>query len=277
MDRWRRSGLGDNLSLWKTAARGRARPNVSASALGISPTDTMNMPQQNWTGSATDFVRQALLDDPAADYESIKKRGEALGLLIPPIIYGRIRKTMPRPPAREAGEAPALGAPAESRDRSPAGGAEAARPVPDARQETKNIKKTKSPALDYALQELQKNPAAAYRDLKAHCDQQGWNLPPILFGRAKVLLGLVPTKPRKRKPTSPRPSPAAPAETRQPSRSPRALRQVASADAKAFQEKLADMQNLDQLIAAVRELDAERKRLRDLLERIVDMIDEELG
>jgi hypothetical protein len=37
------------------------------------------------------------------------------------------------------------------------------------------------------------------------------------------------------------------------------------------------VRNLEQLVAVVKELDAERRRLRELLERIVAMIDETLG
>lgn len=203
----------------------------------------MNTPQRSWSGTAADFVRQSLQANPDLDYAAIKSEASAHGLSVPPIVYGRIRKEMPAP-ARAAAPPPTDAAPV------------AAKP-------------SKSPALDYAMRELRQRPDATFRELKAHCDAQGWRLPPILYGRAKALLGLVPMKPR----TSKKQKEAAAASAAAANRPPMRLRQVESVDAATFTQKLEGIRNLDQLVATVREIDAERRRLRDLLERIVDMID----
>lgn len=208
----------------------------------------MNTPQRSWSGTAADFVRQSLQANPDMDYAAIKSEASAHGLSVPPIVYGRIRKEMPSP-ARAAAAAAAARAPAEA--------------APAAR------KPSKSPALDYAMRELRQRPDATFRELKEYCDAQGWRLPPILYGRAKALLGLVPMKPR----TSKKQKAAAAAAAATESKPPMRLRQVESVDAATFARKLDDIRSLDQLVATVREIDAERRRLRDLLERIVDMID----
>jgi len=44
-----------------------------------------------------------------------------------------------------------------------------------------------------------------------------------------------------------------------------------------FSKKLEEVRNLEQLVAIVKDLDAERRRLRSVLERAVAMIDEALG
>jgi hypothetical protein len=209
----------------------------------------MNMPQSSWSGTAADFVRKALTENPELDYAAIRSQASALGLSVPPIVYGRLRKELPAPTRSQP--APQVAAPAA-----------AAAP-----------KASKSPALDYAMQELRLRPEASFQELKAHCVAQGWNLPPILYGRAKALLGLVPMKPR----TSKKQKAAAAASAIAAVSPPMRLRQVESVAAAAFTQKLDDIRSLDQLVAAVRDIDAERRRLRELLERIVEMIDEALG
>ena len=58
---------------------------------------------------------------------------------------------------------------------------------------------------------------------------------------------------------------------------PRTLKQVESVAADRFQQKLDDVRNVEQLVAIVKQLDGERRRLRDLLEEIAARIDEALG
>jgi hypothetical protein len=125
-----------------------------------------------------------------------------------------------------------------------------------------------SAAFDFLVQELRREPHATYAELRDRCTAKGWKVAPIMYGRAKAVLGLVPVKPRgtgKKAIAA-----AAPAL-------PRTLKQVESVAADRFSKQLEDVRNLDQLVAVVRELDAERRRLRELLDRIVGMIDEALG
>jgi hypothetical protein len=129
-------------------------------------------------------------------------------------------------------------------------------------------RKKGSPAFDYLLQQLRSDPNIIYADLRARCALAGFTIAPIMYGRAKAVLGLVPVKPRKKKGDVARPAPTG---------APMQFRQVESVAADRFAKKLDDVRTLDGLISAVKELDGERRRLRDLLERVVTMIDEALG
>ena len=259
----------------------------------------MNMPQSSWSGTAADFVRHILGEHPEFDYNAVKDRASAHGLTVPPIVYGRVRKEIPPPAAGVIAAGAHMTAADDARsevserdlpdddlpDAEPphaegpdgddeASGDEDLAPAPTEAAATPAplpFKTSKSPALDYAMRELTRRPDATYQELKAHCDQNGWRLPPILYGRAKALLGQVPVKPR----TTKRQREAAAASSA-PAPALR-LRQVESVDAAAFSAKLDNIRNLDQLVATVREIDAERRRLRDLLEKVVEMIDEALG
>ena len=51
-------------------------------------------------------------------------------------------------------------------------------------------KKTQSP-MDFLVSALKRNPEAVYADLKAKADEKKLPVYPIMFGRAKALLGLV--------------------------------------------------------------------------------------
>lgn len=56
--------------------------------------------------------------------------------------------------------------------------------------------KAPSPALEFLVDALKRNPKAAYADLKAKADEKKLTVYPVMFGRAKLLLGLVKAKPR---------------------------------------------------------------------------------
>jgi hypothetical protein len=55
------------------------------------------------------------------------------------------------------------------------------------------------------------------------------------------------------------------------------LRQVESVAADRFAKKLDEVRSVEQLVAIVKELDAERRRLRTVLEQIVTLIDDALA
>lgn len=126
-----------------------------------------------------------------------------------------------------------------------------------------------SPAFDYLLQLLRNEPNAIYADLRNRCAERGFNIAPIMYGRAKAVLGLVPVKPRGKK--------AAAAGTTPHKAAPLQLMQVESVAADRFAKQLENTQSLEQLMTVVRDLDAERKRLRAVLERVIDLLDEALG
>ncbi len=117
----------------------------------------------------------------------------------------------------------------------------------------------KGTAFAMAVETLRMSPDISYQDLRLRASMAGLQMPPIVYGRAKALLGLVPTKPRR-----PRVEP------------PRMLRQVDSADAAGRMPSLDGIRSLEQLVATVRALENERQRLRAALAAILDTVDEAL-
>jgi len=128
-------------------------------------------------------------------------------------------------------------------------------------------KRKGSPAFDYLLQQLRAEPHASYAELRGRCANLGYSIAPIMYGRAKAVLGLVPVKPRGKKNAMPA----------RPAGAPMQLRQVESVAADRFSKQLDEVRNLDQLMEVIKGLDGERKRLRETMERIIDMLDEALG
>ena len=51
--------------------------------------------------------------------------------------------------------------------------------------------KSQSPAMEFLVDALKRNPKAAYADLKAKADEKKLAVYPIMFGRAQAMLGLV--------------------------------------------------------------------------------------
>jgi hypothetical protein len=51
--------------------------------------------------------------------------------------------------------------------------------------------KPPSPAMEFLVDSLKKNPKAAYADIKAKADEKKLKLFPIMFGRAQLMLGIV--------------------------------------------------------------------------------------
>lgn len=255
--------------------------------------------------SPEELAIELLRADPSLDYTSVRER--AAGVPVQPIHYGRARKSLglpalldvratqapsPRTNPTAAG-ASATNAPESASQQSQGDSGQgddndevdppiAADPDFDdsAEDETYGApagqapgdivapRKKGSAAFDFLLQQLRSEPDIIYADLRARCELAGFKIAPIMYGRAKAVLGLVPVKPRSKKADAVRPTPTG---------TPMQFRQVESVAADRFTKKLDDVRNLEQLVNAVKELDAERRRLRDLLERVVTMIDEALG
>lgn len=125
-----------------------------------------------------------------------------------------------------------------------------------------------SPAFDYLVQLLRNEPNAIYANLRDRCAEKGFKIAPIMYGRAKAVLGLVPVRPRGKK---------ALAVPSIPTGVPMQLKQVESVAADRFTRQLDEVRSLEQLVAAVKDLDAERRRLRGALERAIALLDEALG
>lgn len=261
----------------------------------------MSMPESpRISGEA--FAVDRLRDDPDLDYGAIRKLAAAAGVSLAPIQYGRARRQLGLPPLRgprAAGAATRAASPTTKDDGTPAGmdddadddsdragsgsaddgsengGGGGSGDASDGAVDLVAPRRKGSPAFDFLLQALRREPHASYGELKRRADGEGHKIAPIMYGRAKAMLGLVPVKPRGQSKQAKAKAEAA--ATAAANAAPRVLRQVESVAADRFAQKLEEVRNVEQLVSIVKDLDAERRRLRMLLDRIVTMIDEALG
>ncbi len=129
-----------------------------------------------------------------------------------------------------------------------------------------------SPAMDFVISQLKKDPNTAYRDIKEAANKKGLAVYPIMYGRAKALLGLVEVSPRgsgkrarereAREAREARERSAAPLEA--PRRGPGRNRDSGSGDP------------LEAMIANVREVQEDRSRYREALQKIAQILDDVL-
>jgi hypothetical protein len=245
------------------------------------------------------FAVARLRENPDLDYAELRRLAAEAGIAIQPIQYGRARKQLAlpalaktsRPAAPATAMAPAAAARKHDDDAvagADAGDADADADATDTRaQDAGNAPATAagaprrrgSDAFDFLVSELRRDGSLAYGELRAACEQRGWKIAPIMYGRAKAVLGLVPVKPRGSGKAATATAAAAAAAASAPVRAalPRTLKQVESVAADRFQQQLDDVRNVEQLVAIVKQIDAERRRLRELLEDIAARIDEALG
>jgi hypothetical protein len=221
---------------------------------------TMTGPQR-LSGEA--FAIERLREDPNLDYAQLRALAAAAGIGMQPIQYGRARKSLGLPPLHAQARVAAPAAPPQTDGARGATGAEVAGGSTSAAP-----RRPGSAAFEFLVSELQADPTLSYAHLRAAGEARGWKIAPVVYGRAKAKLGLVPVKPRG---TGKRAAAAAAATA-----APRSLTQVESAHG-AKHLRRGDDRTGDQLVAIVQQLDAERRRLRALLERIVAMIDDALG
>lgn len=142
---------------------------------------------------------------------------------------------------------------------------------------TNAINTSGSPLMDLVIAHLEKDNHAPFAAIKAAAEKKGLTLYPITYGRAKALLGLVPTAKRgegkarlakvaaegapKRGPGRPRKDAtmAAPAATA-PRGPGRPRKQVSALD------------SLDALVASMRQTEASRDRLHTALQNAAELI-----
>lgn len=239
----------------------------------------MSMPApQRISGEA--FAVERLRENPDLDYAALRRLAGEAGVTIQPIQYGRARKQLGLPPMQRPSRAIVLSpqgeAPAAKTATAPAATAGRDEADADADETATDMvapRRRGSDAFDFLVNELRRDSSLSYAALRAQCEQKGWKIAPIMYGRAKAMLGLVPVKPR-----GPRKAKAeAAAAAVVADAAPRTLRQVESVAADRFHQQLEDVRNVEQLVAVVKNLDAERRRLRALLEEIAVKIDEALG
>lgn len=223
------------------------------------------------------FAIERLREDPDLDYAAVRRLADQAGVAMQPILYGRARRHLGLPPARNKGPAMPIETrrepepiEIEAREEPPMDSTPEADAGDAAEETTPTPKKKGSAAFEFLVAELRREPNMLYAELRRRAEAKGFPIAPIMYGRAKAVLGLVPVKPRGSKKDKDAAAATTPA-------APRVLKQVESVAADRFSQKLEEVRNIDQLVQAVKELDAERRRLRGLLEKIVTMIDEALG
>ncbi len=118
-----------------------------------------------------------------------------------------------------------------------------------------------SEALDYIVARLKKNPQATYKAIQEGAEKKGLTVYPVMYGRAKLLLGLVKPGKKKRKKTAKR-GPGRPRKTA----GRRGRPSKASSPLTAVQE----------LMSGMRDQERDNEKLRATLEKIRDLIDRAL-
>ncbi len=138
-------------------------------------------------------------------------------------------------------------------------------------------------AIEFAKEKLNLNPEASYAEIKAQAKFEGIPIFPVVYGRAKALLGLVPTAPygskskarkraaeekAERERLAAAESAAEPAATNGSRRRTERIQSAVSGDPAAGLEAM-----IDDLRTAVKE----RDRYRIVLEKITELIQAELS
>ena len=124
--------------------------------------------------------------------------------------------------------------------------------------------KKSSPAMDFVVAALQKDPNAEYATVKDAASKKGFTIFPIMYGRAKALLGLVKVAPRGSK--KKKAAAASAAASRRASAPRRVSARKDSSPIESLQAMIEDMQ----------EAATERDRYRNALEKIATILDDAL-
>ncbi len=220
--------------------------------------------------SARDFLDRELRANPDASFADLEARGRALGISVPPFLYGSARRALGLPARPDLTEPAARPAPlaaeraeAEPEARAEDQGAEAEAVADELVTGQSAPAEAKGSAFQFAVETLRLSPDISFQDLKLRAGMAGLKMQPIVYGRAKALLGLVPTKPRQ------------PRRSRE--EAPRTLRQVESAAILQAQLPNSEVSStLDNLVNALRALEGERQRLRATLAAIQATVDQAL-
>lgn len=134
--------------------------------------------------------------------------------------------------------------------------------------------KTKSESFDYVVGLLEKDPNISYADVAAAALKKGFKIYPIVYGRAKAKLGLVPTSPRGTGPAARASATKRAAAARaaaepvaMPAPAPRPVTRAASTPSAGFSD-------LESVISHMKANESARARYRVALERIRQILDD---
>lgn len=121
--------------------------------------------------------------------------------------------------------------------------------------------------MDFVLDRLRANPEMEFADVRDAGAATGLMIYPIVYGRAKALLGLVPMAARGAKRRAAEAAVAATAEAEAPEKP----RRGPGRPRKEKRDR-SPIDSLQEMIDAMRELEAERDRYRDALNRIATIL-----
>lgn len=245
------------------------------------------------------FASERLRNNPQLTFEDLRQSAEEAGVTIQPIQYGRARRQLGltgAPPVQSQDPAPkvntqevqtatvslpmehvpaapaATSAPEQAAPLSPPADRH---PTPDPIAPTSHAaanpslaapsaapKRKGSPAFDFLIESLRAEPTLSYGELQTRSTAKGFKVAPIMYGRAKALLGLVPVAPRGQ------------GKNRKPAK--QTLKQADAGSSEHLSQELSNVRSVEDLVQIIKHLDDERNRLRSLLESIANLIDEAL-
>lgn len=133
--------------------------------------------------------------------------------------------------------------------------------------------KKPSPQFDFIVEQLKKKPEATYAEIAAAAQKKGMKVFPIMYGRAKAMLGLVASAPRgSGKATRKK----AAAKAAKAAKAPKAAAPTGARRGrprKAAAAPAADLGGLEGIIAQVKASAAEREKYRAALDKIRAILD----
>lgn len=135
---------------------------------------------------------------------------------------------------------------------------------------------TQSPTMEFVISELRKDPDISFADVRDRAAARGLTIYPIVYGRAKGLLGLVPTARRGEGKRARASAARRAAEVEPPPREranviPRPPERPQPPRAAASDDRFGDM------ISEFRRLAEDRERYRDALEQIQQVLNDALA
>jgi hypothetical protein len=202
-----------------------------------------------------EFVLGELRSDPTLSFAELKEHAHRNGFEVFPILYGRAKAMLGLVPAKQGKPV------AKATAGVLPGGVETAAPdSPEPRSPGRG--RTLGPEMQFAVAALEKNPRATNREVKATAAEAGLTITPQLMLRARARLGLPSQRKAARDAATGATGAGLPAKSARTARPPTPARPDAG------------LLDLESLVASIREMEAERDRLRDTLERIVRIIEE---
>lgn len=204
--------------------------------------------------SADLFARERLRQNPDLGFEALRRAASDEGIELLPVHYGRARRELGLANATP----PVASDAATEMEAATDGHAPAAQPNPTIIPRP-GLSRPSTPAFEFLVDELRSQPTSSYAELKAKADERGLKIAPIMYGRAKALLGLVPVRPRGQ------------GKNRKKS-DVSDLSRAEAASAKQFAQQIEAVREPDDLRAIARQLDMERRRLKTLLQQLAKQI-----